>query len=146
MRRVVSMRSVALAVALTATAALGCVKPPTMNLALGAETTLTLSPGVESAPLGDQLRITFLAVANDSRCPIDAMCFWAGNAAVVLGMRLGTGPTIPDTLNTAVTPNDATWWGYRITVVGLTPTPRAAVPVEPAEYRVTLRVLRFGPD
>jgi len=107
---------------------------------------LVLAPGVEVSPFGDPFRVTFLAVANDSRCPIDAMCVWQGNAAVEIGVRLGMGPTIPDTLHTAATPKDAIWWGYRITLVALDPVPRAATPVPPGDYRATVKVGRFGPD
>ncbi|MES2921345.1 MAG: hypothetical protein V4819_07355 [Verrucomicrobiota bacterium] len=35
------------------------------------------------------LKITFLAVRNDSRCPIDAQCLWAGDAEVVLRVKAG---------------------------------------------------------
>jgi len=140
------MRNVVFAAALAAPAVSGCVPSPSTSVVLGAERTLTLAPGTEVAPFGDPFRVTFLAVTNDSRCPIDAMCVWAGNAEVQIGVRLGMGPTLPDTLNTGVMPNDAIWWGYRITLVGLTPVPRAAFPVEPQAYRATLKVERFGPD
>ena len=32
--------------------------------------------------VGDGLRVTFNGVSEDSRCPTDAVCVWAGNAAL----------------------------------------------------------------
>src|SRR5213595_3393904 len=46
------------------------------------------------------LRITFTAVENDSRCPADVTCVWAGNAAVKLELS-GLGKAKSVTLNTS---------------------------------------------
>ncbi|MDP3581887.1 MAG: hypothetical protein Q8S39_08115, partial [Ignavibacteria bacterium] len=40
---------------------------------------VTLKAG-DSAFLNNELMITFSGVGADSRCPIDLMCFWAGDA------------------------------------------------------------------
>ena len=41
----------------------------------------------ERAQLGN-LQIRFIGVPEDSRCPLDVECVWAGNAKIVLGVSL----------------------------------------------------------
>src|SRR4029453_14195399 len=53
---------------------------------------------------GTRLRIRFAAVENDSRCPADVMCVWAGNAAVRLQLGSGRGSNTV-TLNTSSSPS-----------------------------------------
>src|SRR6185312_15051394 len=48
-----------------------------------------LKAGRQVTVKGTKLRIRFVAVENDSRCPSDVTCVWAGNAAVQF--QLGTG-------------------------------------------------------
>ncbi|MBS0229364.1 MAG: hypothetical protein JSS23_11785 [Proteobacteria bacterium] len=45
--------------------------------------TLTLKQG-ENARLGDGSHLTYLKLLNDSRCPPDVQCIWAGNAEIQL--------------------------------------------------------------
>jgi len=46
----------------------------------------------ESTRYDDGLKITFIAVKNDSRCPNNARCIWAGDAEVLLRVRVGKQP------------------------------------------------------
>ena len=41
---------------------------------------LTLRAGQEAQAGTSVLRVLFLRVVDDSRCPIDAICVWQGNA------------------------------------------------------------------
>lgn len=49
-------------------------------------TSAVLAPG-ESATSLDGLRVTFLEVVSDSRCPMDVMCVWMGEAVVLLEVQ-----------------------------------------------------------
>ncbi|MDT5293210.1 MAG: hypothetical protein QOJ76_90, partial [Acidobacteriota bacterium] len=40
---------------------------------------------------GDGLRVRFVAVGNDSRCPEGVTCVWAGDAEVMLEVGTGSG-------------------------------------------------------
>ncbi|MFH1764671.1 MAG: hypothetical protein ABIF09_10810 [Gemmatimonadota bacterium] len=42
---------------------------------------------------GSVLRFSFGEVLEDSRCPVDVTCVWAGNAKVVIGIAAGMGPS-----------------------------------------------------
>ena len=50
-----------------------------------------LKAGKQVMLKGTRLRIKFAAVENDSRCPSDVTCVWAGNAAVQLQLSAGRG-------------------------------------------------------
>ncbi|MDP2955338.1 MAG: hypothetical protein Q8N53_02865 [Longimicrobiales bacterium] len=105
---------------------------------------LTLRMGEEKAVGGSVLRIAFGQVLEDSRCPVDAMCVWAGNAAVELGIRAGMGPTHPLRLSTTLEPRSTVWNGLRVTLLEVAPAPRAAEPTKPGAYSVRVRVETEG--
>lgn len=96
----------------------------------------------EKAQIGD-LQIRFIGVPEDSRCPADVNCVWAGNAKIVLGLSLkeSADETVV-TINSTVDPQEALYAGYRIRFVSLKPTPLSGRTINPAEYRVTLIVSR----
>lgn len=62
---------------------------------------------------------------NDSRCPADVQCVWAGQAAVVLTL-FGTDVTRTDTLRLNKPKPDAHYGGYHIWLKEVKPFPRSA--------------------
>jgi hypothetical protein len=94
----------------------------------------------ETVSVGE-LRLTFRNVENDSRCPIDAVCVWMGNAEIALRIEQGSRAAVA-ALHTAVEPKKTEWNGYTIALVSLSPSTRASAPVNPADYRATLVVTR----
>jgi len=113
-----------------------------------ADTTFALRVGQEARVGGQVLRIAFLAVTNDSRCPIGAACFWEGNASLQVGVTSGTGPTVAYILNTAIEPRAVDIPFYRLTLVGLDPYPSLSASLPPEPYVATFRLQRagYGPD
>lgn len=101
---------------------------------------MTLRVGEEKAVPNSVVRLAFGLVVEDSRCPIDAVCVWQGNAMVELGIRAGMGPTQQIRLNTTLEPRSTVWNGIRITLVELQPAPRAAEPTKPDAYQVKVRL------
>ena len=102
----------------------------------------TLAPGDAAVIQDTGVRVQFLRVAGDSRCPADAICIQGGNAIVELrvfddGARdyeLHTG----DSSRATVTHRD-----LRITLRDVQPYPFASrPPTPPGDYRVTLEVTR----
>jgi hypothetical protein len=81
-------------------------------------------------------------VENDSRCPADVTCVWAGNAAV--RFQLGTGRRSKIvTLNTSSSRtflNEVEYQGYKVKLVGLDPYPRSDRKVGGRAYTATLLV------
>ena len=94
--------------------------------------------------IGDNLRVKFAAVPEDSRCPSDVNCVWAGNAVVTVELtegqctttlRLNThqNPQAPE--NTKVGP-------YRVKLVKLDPYPRSTQKISAGDYTATLVVTK----
>lgn len=99
---------------------------------------IALAPGQRVSVQG--LRLTFLTVSEDSRCPIDVDCVWIGNAAVEIGLALGTGPSHRFVLNTSELRPAAEHGGYRVTLLSLEPAPVSTVRITPEAYRASFRV------
>ena len=77
--------------------------------------------------------------ANDSRCPSDVVCVWAGEAAIALAFS-GTGSERADTLHLGMKPTAVTYGGYLFEATALQPYPRSQGPNTPKQ--LTLRVSR----
>jgi hypothetical protein len=103
-----------------------------------------LRAGQQASIKGTKLRITFMNVKDDSRCPSDVTCVWAGNAAVRLWVTSGrSSKTL--TLNTAGSQslsNEVQYQGYKITLVDLGPYPRSDRKIGKNDYRATLLVTK----
>jgi hypothetical protein len=88
----------------------------------------------------EEVRGGFGQVLSDSRCPVDAVCVWQGNAEVEVGIRAGMGPTIPLRMNTTLDPRFVDWQGIRVTLLELMPAPRTDVRLRPEDYSVRLKL------
>lgn len=93
------------------------------------------------------LTLLFEDVPEDSRCPVDVVCVWEGNAAVALAAT--TGDVQQDIrLNTssspAVGPRSATVDGYVVELLELAPAPVSDRPIPGWNYRATLQVSRVS--
>lgn len=88
---------------------------------------------------GENLKIKFLSVQEDSRCPMNAYCIWAGNATVGLGLQkvLSKEEIV---LNTYLEPKQVQYLEYEIELTWLAPYPpdRETIPQE--DYIATLVV------
>jgi hypothetical protein len=97
----------------------------------------------EAAVLAEPaVTVTFTAVSHDSRCPVDVVCVWAGDAVVQLTLHVGPpegdGPDIVVDLHTSLEPRSTPWGPYyELRLVALEPAPRVdPPPTDP--YRATL--------
>ena len=108
------------------------------------DTLLTLAVGQEVRAPDGVMRIAFLAVRNDSRCPVDVVCVWQGNAEVEIGVAFGMGPTVPYVLNTGVEPRSADLGTYQLTLVELRPAPVSTARIPPDRYVASLRIRRLS--
>ena len=101
-----------------------------------------LKVGRQVTVKGTKLRIRFVTVENDSRCPSDVTCVWAGNAAVRLQLGTGKGSKTV-TLNTSKSPSfvgETEYHGYKVKLVELGPYPRSDRKIAPRDYTATLLV------
>jgi hypothetical protein len=110
------------------------------------------TPQIEvTLEVGEEIRVNgifgvvFSAVSEDSRCAVDVVCVWEGNAAVSLGLTVGTGPTHLLALNTALEPQAAEHGEYHVTLLEVLPAPLSTSPIPPGSYRVRILIERRVP-
>ena len=79
---------------------------------------------------GTGFAVRFDAVANDSRCPADAVCVTLGDAEAVFTVTTGGRPSVPLTLHTAPGEGQrASVGSLRLTLTHLDPYPYSDRPV-----------------
>jgi hypothetical protein len=88
------------------------------------------------------LIISFSSVAEDSRCPTDVKCVWAGNAKVMLRLSKTRKRAAVMKLNTGVDPKQDDYQGYEVKLVRLNPDRKKDVPIKKKDYVATLVVSR----
>lgn len=144
----------------------GGAPPEPTNTPLPPESTATMPPedSVPEAALGEPvdlrvdevvvfggggLEVGFMAVTEDSRCPTEVECFWAGQAVVLLAVTLdgqAVGPVSLSTIEAA--PNDvlrqATVGGYTISLADVRPYPESPGGIAAGDYVAELVVTLDG--
>lgn len=103
----------------------------------------TLRPGQTKSLYSGKLKIKFVEVMEDSRCPTGVNCIWAGNAKVkviITGYRVGS-KTVE--LNTNGGQKGDQIEGYAINLETVTPYPKANKPIKKSSYRVEFSVSRL---
>ena len=99
-----------------------------------------ITAGQEAQVRGTPLTVRFAGVTNESRCPSDVQCVWAGNAVVNLTLAAAGSGSADAALNTTLDPKSAVFAGYRVTLTGLKPYPRTGATISPGSYVATLEV------
>lgn len=99
------------------------------------EVVFTLQVGDEREIPGTRLRLGFLGVAEDSRCPTDVECVWEGDAEVRLALTTENGNRELFSLHTSLEPRAARMGGAYIELVELIPHPTQAGTILPGSYR-----------
>lgn len=118
----------------------GCSDILTNQYPYGEE--FTLDHG-KSALVGGETLVQFKRVKEDSRCPTDAECVWAGNAAVEVTVKVsGNDPKLL-VLNTHQNfPQEMVVNGVRVALIDVYPYPTTAGSIKPDEYKVRLLLER----
>ena len=96
----------------------------------------------------ESLKIGFSEVSGDSRCPMNAYCFWPGIGEVNLWLLKPAMDTVFVTVGiigttSALDERDhvpADTLGYRIALMGLSPYPQSFDPIDQSEYLATIRI------
>ncbi|KAF0151220.1 MAG: hypothetical protein FD143_2159 [Ignavibacteria bacterium] len=92
----------------------------------------------ESVLLNNEMLITFTGVGADSRCPIDVICVWAGDAEIKLKLRKGNLER-EVILHTGLLPNSALFDGYEIYLASVLPFPKSNENIKPGQYSIQLK-------
>jgi hypothetical protein len=133
----------ALAVSACTTANTGITASgPSASDVIAVDRDFDLKPGQTARVDGTAITVSFVGVPEDSRCPVDVQCVWAGNGAVSLVVTDETGARSTVILNTTLSPRSARVSGYEINFAGLKPEPKQGSPIPLANYVATLRVTR----
>jgi hypothetical protein len=117
--------------------AMACGGSTPTNSAPPPPNTIEMTPG-QTLQVG-ALQVRFVSVAGDSRCPIDVLCVWAGDAIVRVELSEPPGTAVPHDLHT-LNLQPAVHGGYQVDLVRLDPLPRSNEPIHPQDYRLFVRV------
>ncbi|HKP71362.1 MAG TPA: hypothetical protein VJT82_00395 [Pyrinomonadaceae bacterium] len=108
-----------------------------------ASQTIDVRVGREINVPGQRLKIKFVAVREDSRCPVGVTCVWAGNARVALKLTKARMRAVDLELNTATTePQEGDALGYQVRLAKLVPHPVNNQKLNPRDYVATLAVTK----
>ena len=99
----------------------------------------------ETVPIGSEgLALTFLAVSEDSRCPTDVVCIWAGRATILVSLRRD-GSNLGDfslTLGEGAAAPVVEREGHRIRLTALEPNPISTRQPTSDQYLAILSVTK----
>ena len=96
---------------------------------------------------GTHLRIEFVDVVEDSRCPSDVECGWAGNAALNLELKWKGRQPNSVLVNTTSGPAQAEFRRFIVKLIRLEPNRVTGQTIDKADYVATLMVIEdINPD
>jgi len=129
---------------LSAIALAACATPSQPASAGDKATGVVVQPGLEfqlrvgeSARIsGTSSRVILRSVADDSRCPADVQCVWAGSARILLTILTEGSPDSAISINTGMEPRTAVISGYQLRLAGVSPEPRAGIAIPANSYVV----------
>ena len=122
---------------LAVVAATACSNDPTAPL----DRAFTLDVGQTVSVDDAELSIKFVRVTEDSRCPANVQCIWAGNGQIEIEARDDGQPNTL-ALNTMEGAKEVVVGLYRIQLLALEPSPVAGQNLPEGNYRATLQVSR----
>ena len=131
--------------AIAAVAVAGCVTPSQPG-AEGVQATIQVQQGREfelavlqdARITGTSVTVRFLGVLNDSRCPSDVKCVWAGNAIARFNLSAPGQQALITSLNTTLDPKSVQYGGLTLTLTGLKPVPKSGSAIPSTSYVAVL--------
>ncbi|MCX6169482.1 MAG: hypothetical protein NTX65_09085 [Ignavibacteriales bacterium] len=121
----------------------GLLYPELIGFRLGNESLVIPLRYKEEIALNDSIKIRFDGVTADSRCPIDAVCIWAGDGEVNLNVS-SNNSSKKYSLHTGLEPREIITGGYMIQLVNLMPAQRTSLRIRQEDYNIELRVTKVG--
>jgi len=88
------------------------------------------------------VKVKFLELIEDSRCPTGTNCIWAGNAKIKVQVSKPGHKAKTLRLNTGVNPQSVLFGGYQIKLTGLTPEPRTNIRIRRDGYVATFTIVK----
>lgn len=139
-----------LVLALMSCVAAGCASPsqqtgpgsPSSGVLVQSGKAFDLAVGGQANVEGAAITVRFTGVSQDSRCPSDVQCVWAGNATLKLTLTGPRDARSDVTLNTLTEPRAVSFSGHRVSLIGLKPTPQSGTSIPPLSYVASFEVAR----
>ena len=122
--------------------ATGCDEKAATGPTVPVNQQFTLAPGDAASIDRTGLRVQFVRVMADSRCPADAVCIWIGDASVHVRVFDGAATSDYDMHTANSEQGTIDHGGTRISLVQLQPYPFSHRTIQPSEYRATLEARR----
>ena len=120
----------------------GCDEASPVGPTVGLNERFTLAPAEVAVIRDAGLRVEFVEVSGDSRCPADVLCIQGGDALVRIRVIEGSASSSYD-LHTGDSNRAAIVHGsVRIALAELQPYPFSTRTIAPGEYRATLTASR----
>jgi hypothetical protein len=127
-----------LAALLTCLALAGCgAMADRETQAVDPGTEITLAPGAAVSVKTTGLTLRFVAVTEDSRCPRDLTCVWAGEVRALLEIRESSRAASRLEL---LEGGSTVAGGCRVTLVRVEPQPTSTAKIAAQDYRATLKL------
>ena len=89
------------------------------------------------------LTIRFVEVVEDSRCPENARCVWAGNAKIKIEVKSKGAASQTIELNTNGNDKSARYNGLLIELIDVSPAKKTNAPIKKNAYVATIAVSRL---
>jgi len=102
---------------------------------------VALTPGQAVAVRDADLKLRFIAVTADSRCPRDVTCVWAGEVKVQLEIQQASQPAAQAEVREGESTSAGVW---TVTLVRVEPQPASTAKIAPQDYRATLKIDKAG--
>lgn len=102
------------------------------------EDTLTIALGAQATTSDGGLRLRYVQLVNESRCPANVVCVWEGDAAVKLSGVVKRA-AIEATIHTGLEPRSMQVSGYQLSLLDVRPYPGAKDSTQ--AKRVVVRVV-----
>ena len=124
------------------TAALIIFAMAVLNIVVPAQAcqTLEIRFGQQKTTKTGGVTVKFLELIEDSRCPVDVNCVWAGVARIKAAITRG-GKTSEAELNT-MDKKSADFQGYTVTLTDLQPRQSRTSKYSPSAYTATVTVTK----
>ena len=98
----------------------------------------------QKAVSGTKLKIKFIAMVEDSRCPTDANCIWAGNAKIKIRVSKNGKAAKTFELNSNLAPTTVVFEGHEFKLTALTPAPSSNIRINRNGYVATITVSKIS--
>lgn len=120
---------------------LGCASVPKADVQATLDEPFSLKAGQTAYLQSEGILVKFVSVPEDSRCPSDVVCVWAGRVTATVQLQKGSGPlqTLNLTSEGGIEKAES-FDGYKVSLVKMDPYPKSTAQIGASGYQATLRV------